>query len=52
MKEQINKNVISVKILDCVYCMTVVLNRKWQIVDKFIFMIEFKVFLQFPNIGA
>ena len=43
MKEQINKNVISLWILDFVYCRTVVWNRKWQIVDRFFFMIEFKV---------
>ena len=45
MKEQINKNVISLWILDFVYCRTVVWNRKWQIVDRFFFKIEFKVVL-------
>ena len=45
MKEQISKNVISLWILDFVYCRTVVWNRKWQIVDRFFFLIEFKVVL-------
>ena len=51
MNEQMNKNVISLWILDFEYCMTVVWNIKLQIVDRFFFMIDFKVvFLQFPNI--
>ena len=43
IKEQIHKNVISLWILDFVYSRTVVWNWKWQIVNRFIFMIEFKV---------
>ena len=45
MKEQMNKNIISLWILYFVYCRTVLWNRKWQIVDRFFFMIEFKVVL-------
>ena len=45
IKEQINKNVISLWLLDFVYCWTVVWNRKWQIVDRFFFIIEFKMVL-------
>ena len=45
MKEQISKNVISLRILDFVYCRTVVSNKKWQIVDRFFYMIEFKLVL-------
>ena len=45
MKQQVSKNVISLWVLDLVYCKTVVWNIKWQIVDRFFFMIEFKVVL-------
>ena len=43
--KEINKNVISLWIPDFVYCRAVVWNRKWQIDDRFFFMIEFKVVL-------
>ena len=45
MKEQISKNVISLWILDSVFCRIVVWNRKWQICDRFFYMIELKVVL-------
>ena len=50
MKEEINKKklflILGLWILDCVYCRTVVWNRKWQIgswYGRFFFLIEFKV---------
>ena len=47
MKEQINKNVIFLWILDFVYCRTEVWNRIWQIDDRIFFTIEFKVVYNF-----